>query len=592
MALPDLSRHTRIGMDTETTGLSARDVPVGISLALPNGERHYLRWGHQQGGNNCSLTDVVRWARRELKDPKRDICFLNGVFDLRMMAAVGVNVKGEMHDAGIMAALNNEYEPSYKLGDLGRKYLGRGKSDEELNLACAKAFGGKPTRDAQAGNYWRISGDVVEEYAKDDADLALGLCDKFAPRMVELDLTRIYEVERALIPVLVRMFQAGVKVDLDAAVKTRKKLDREASKLDKEWTALYGIDHTVKKEMIALFDREGIPYPMTAPSKRFPNGQPSFTKEVLEEMDHPIGLHLRRLRQLRHYSGTFINNYLLENADSEGMIHPQFHSVKSDFGGTITGRFSSSGGLNAQNIPARDEEWAHVIRALFIPKTPDHQWMKCDYSQIEYRFFAHYAGGQLQQAYIDNPLIDFHQMVAEMTGLKRGHAKSINFGILYGMGEAKTARQLGVSRAEAKKLLAAYNKRVPEAKDLYHSAMNRANRRGYIRTWGGRISRFQQLKGKRVFMGTHKSLNKLLQGSAADLIKMAMLEVDKILDYDDNIMHLTVHDELDFSVQKGAEGIKFSKQVKEIMQSFKIDVPIICEPELGPNWGSTKKVVY
>lgn len=590
MIFPDLSSFRRIGLDTETSGLLVKDRPVGMSVYMPNGKKIYLRWGHEEGGNNCTLVEVIRWAKRELQDEKREICFHNAVFDLGMLEAVGIKVKGIFHDSAIMAALINEYEPDFSLGGLGLKYLGLSKSDVELNAYCAKKFGGAATRNAQAGNYWRASGDVVEPYAEDDPMLAYKLVEYFEPIIDEKDLRKIYLVEQGVIKVLVDMLKVGVRIHATRAKSIKTKLDAEWAKLNNLWIEQYGVDYTVKKDLVSLFDKEGIPYPMTDPSKMFPNGQPSITKEVLEALDHPIGDHLRRMRQVKHYSDTFIRNYLLNNMDSQGMIYPRFHQVKSSFGGTITGRFSSSGGLNAQNIPARDEEWAPLIRSIFIPSSSDHVWMKCDYSQIEYRFFAHYAEGQLLQAYIDDPHIDFHDMVAQMTGLKRGEAKNINFGILYGMGNKKTARKLGVSLAEAKKLLAAYDRRVPEAKALYNSAMNRANRRGYIRTWGGRIGRFQQVPGKRAFMGTHKALNKLLQGSAADLIKRAMIAVHPLLDWEDRILHLTVHDELDFSVPKGSAGLKFAKMVKEVMQDFDIKAPIICEPEIGPNWGSTKKM--
>jgi len=585
MTLPDLSRYDRIGLDTETTGLGRHDRPVGISIAGPDGKAWYLRWGHEQGGNNCSLSDVVTWARRELSDPHRKVCLHNAVFDMRMCRAVGVKVAGELHDSCVQAALLNEYEDSYSLGSLGKQYLGREKSDQFLNETCAKIFGGKPTRKAQAPNYWRVSGDVVEEYAQDDAKLALGLHDFFAPMITAQNLSDIYLTEQRIIMTLVKMYEAGVKIDIPQAKKTQLQLRGEHDRLMSEFTDTYGnVSIKSSKQMAELFDRLGLPYPRTE------KGNPSITKEVLADLDHPLGAIIRRMRQLTHYDGTFINNYLLENVDDLGNIYPQFHQVKSDFGGTVTGRFSSAGGLNAQNIPARDEEWAPIIRGMFVPRSDEHQWLKVDYSQIEYRFFAHYAGGQLAKAYQDNPRIDFHDMVAEMTSLKRKQAKNINFGILYGMGDKKTARQLGVSLDEARQLLANYDRKVPEAKALYHQAMNKAGKRGWIRTWGGRVCRFEKVAGHRAFMGTHKALNKLLQGSAADLTKRAMYAVDGLIDWDDTVMHLTVHDELDFSVPKGAAGDRIAKQIKDAMEAFTLDVPIIAEAELGPDWGHTTKL--
>jgi DNA polymerase I-like protein with 3'-5' exonuclease and polymerase domains len=601
---PDLSRYDRFGYDTETTGLGYADKPVGIGISTPDRKKWYLRWGHEDGGNNCSLADVVRWSRRELKDPKKTVGMLNVVYDLRMSRSVGIEVKGQYEDAGVMAALINEYSKrGYNLEALSEKYLGRTKLDDKLNQACADRFGGKPTRKAQAKNYWRISGDIMEEYAAEDPDLSLCLVDHLRPIIKEKNLDDVYQMERAIFMVLVRMYEVGVKVDIPHAKRLQQKMRTELAQLEAKWKAEYGdINYGSTQQLVPLFDQFGLKYGRTPERERFDKktgkmvkagGNPSIDKDVLESIDHPIGHHIRRMKQLDHYDGTFIQGYMFDNLDPNGVIHPNFHAVKSDWGGTVTGRFSSAGGLNAQNIPARDEEWAPLIRSMFVPMTPDHQWCRADYSQIEYRFFAHYAGGQLRDAYINDPTIDFHDMVAEMTGLKRKEAKNINFGILYGMGDRKTARKLGVSLDDARALLNSYDRRVPEARKLYYQAMNKAAKRGWIRTWGGRVCRFELVPGKqRTFMGTHKALNKLLQGSAADLTKKAMAAVVDagIVDWDATLMHLTVHDELDFSVPKGREGVKVAKRLREVMEAFELDVPIRCTVEVGKSWGATEEV--
>ena len=228
------------------------------------------------------------------------------------------------------------------------------------------------------------------------------------------------------------------------------------------------------------------------------------------------------------------------------------------------------------------------ICGMFIPATDDHQWLKVDYSQIEYRFFAHFAGGNMRKAYNDNPLQDFHQFVMDLTELKRKAAKNVNFAKLYGAGVRKMAFTIGCSMEEAQDIIKVYDQKIPEAKKLIQLAMNRASVRGYIRTWGGRTLRFQR-RGQG-YDKTFTALNKLLQGSSADLTKKAMIAVDQHIDWDDSRMHLTVHDELDFSVLKGSAGVKKSKELKEVMESFELSVPIVAEAELGPDWGHTAPI--
>lgn len=609
---PDLSRFDYIALDTETTGLGYTDKPVNITISTPDGHAYAFAFGHPTE-NNCDLHQVQRWWDGETRH-RSDllVVMLNAVYDMRMLGKVGLRPPSLVEDVGIIAALLDEYEPDYTLEGLSERKLGESKHDEQLNEWCATRFGGKPTRSAQAKNYHRAPGNIVSPYGIQDANLTRKLYDLLHPRLWDQDLMPLYQVETMLIPVLYRMYMAGVKVDVAKAEQTKRQFEHKFRQLEQEWVRLAGKDVNTNstQQLAKVFDRYGIPYNWTKPSKTFPNGQPSITKEVLEQCDHPIGQLLRSMRQLEHYSGTFIENYLLANLCDGDLIHPSFHSVRSAFGGTITGRFSSSGGLNAQNIPSRDEELAPLIRGLFIPVSADHQWLKADYSQIEYRFFGHYAGGQLRAAYVADPFIDFHDMVAEMTGLARRPAKNINFGILYGMGQEKMARQLGVSLEDAQQLLDQYHGRIPEAKRLYNGMMNRGSRRGYVITWGGRRNRFMSVGNTRKkYLGTHTALNKVLQGSAADLIKKAMVDVDQHIDWESEVLHLTVHDELDLSIPKGKAGQESAAKIKRIMQDYPVmdprlaaedtfnvpfhpmTVPIISDVEVGPDWGHCEEIL-
>lgn len=611
---PPLGRFDRFALDFETTGLGHKDYPVSASLSTPDGKDYYWAWGHPEG-NNCSLSQFVKWGRAEFKDPSQTMVLFNGVYDLRMGRNIGLKVGNVVEDPGIGCALLNEFEPSYSLEYLAEKYTNSRKEDRELLDFCARTFGGRPTRDAQGKNYHKAPGHIVGRYGMSDSRATLDLETVISPMIIKEGMLSVYWLEQMLIPVLLKMYLAGVRVDIPKAKKVKAELLAEEHRVQRELDLIATWNRPINvgssKDLTQLFDQLGLKYPLTKTVKKLRSrttkkynvgdeylsgGNPSFKKEFLDSLDHPVGALIRNRRKLGHYANTFIQGYLLDNDDGSGIIHPNFHSVRSAFGGTITGRFSSAGGLNAQNVPARDDVYAPLIRGMFIPYTDDHQWLKSDYSQIEYRFFAHYAGGQLRQAYKDNPFIDFHDMVASMTGLSRRNAKNINFAKLYGAGAAKLALSMNCSIEEAYQFIEQYEARIPESKKAYNKAMGLGARRGYVMTWGGRKNKFRygvetsrdgrQRKG---YLGTHSALNKVLQGSSADLTKEAMVAVDQVIDWENQIMHLTVHDELDFSVEKGSAGVKSATMIREVMEEFELTVPIIAEAELGLDWGHCTK---
>lgn len=597
-SFPSLTRFDHYAVDFETTGLKHRDKPVGMSLSLPDGTDHYLAWGHKGGNNNCSVEEVAAWAKAECNTGKKVCILFNGVFDKRMGHSVGIELTDRIEDPGIMCALLNEHEPGFELDELAEKYLGVRKLDEELNQWCAKAFGGKPTRRAQAANYWKAPAHIVAPYAKQDARMTRVLWDLKRLEIDALNLANVFDLETQLIPVLHSMYWEGVRINVDRAKKTKAQFAVWEQEQRARWLELVGepTNYNSGLQLAKVFDRFGYAYNRNAPTPNMLEhgktlGNPCFDKFELEAMaegGNPLAGIITRSRKFNHYKGTFIQNYLLDNVGDDGFIHPNFYQVKTPWGGTITGRFSSAGGLNAQNIPARDEQLAAIIRGLFIPASKDHQWLKLDYSQIEYRFFAHYAGGNIMRAYQADPRIDFHQMVADLTGLPRKHAKNINFAKLYGAGLAKLALSIGCTLEEAQEFIDTYEAKIPASKRLYNRCMNRGSARGYVITWGGRVNRFRSVGvARKKYIGTHAALNKLLQGSAADLIKVAMVKVGGYIDWQSTKLHLTVHDELDLSVPKGAAGKRIARDIKEIMEDVDLRVPVIAEASLGPDWGHT-----
>lgn len=584
-----------VALDTETTGLGYRDRPVGASISYEDKD-HYFAWGHPTE-NSCSLEEFRRWALGELPKAKA-VVMHSGPFDLRMLDYVGVDLSGcRVEDTGIVCGLLNELEPSFELDKLCRKYTGQSKSDEELNAWCAAQFGGSATRRGQAGNYHRAPGRIVAPYAKGDSRMTLDLYRVRYPSIKDEDLEELYELELAQLPITLRMHRAGVRVDSDRANITALDLDRQHREVT-AWLDEFapGVNWNSSKQIADLFDAKGIPYVRNAPTQKMIErgitaGNASITKEDLErlaEEGYEFATKVVESRRFKHYADTFVRSYILENVVN-GFVHGEFHPMKRESYGTVSGRYSSGGALNLQNIPARDPYWAPLIRGLYVPVSEDHDWWRFDYSQIEYRYLAHYAGGSLRRAYQDNPDVDFHQFVAELSGMPRKPAKNLNFAVVYGQGFRATMEQLGMNAEDTKRFLDTYHKAVPEARRLMNRAMNLAAKRGYIITWAGRRRRFQRRPDGK-YESLHKALNALLQGSAADLIKRAMVEVDKIVDWDEAILHLTVHDELDLSLPKGEVGLKYAKQIKEAMESFDLTVPIKVDAEVGPDWGHCKEV--
>jgi DNA polymerase I-like protein with 3'-5' exonuclease and polymerase domains len=327
---------------------------------------------------------------------------------------------------------------------------------------------------------------------------------------------------------------------------------------------------------------------------------PSFTKNFLSNHPHPLVKLIAQAREINKAHTTFIDT-ILKHAH-KGRIYSEINQLRSDNGGTVTGRFSYAH-PNLQQIPARNKELGPMIRSLFLPDEGC-KWGCFDYNQQEPRLVVHYAA--LQQMYgVDEVLeaykegnADFHSIVADLANIPRTQAKTINLGLFYGMGKNKLQAELGVSKDKADSLFKKYHGRVPFVKQLMDSVMNRAQESGKIRTLLGRACRFplwepasfgihkalpheQALAEhgpgiKRAY--TYKALNKLIQGSAADMTKKAMLDLYK----EGIIPHIQVHDELDISVKDDKEA----KQIVQIMEAtVDLEVPNKVDYESGYNWG-------
>ena len=613
MIFPDLARFDRVAIDTETDGLGYRNRPVGLSWATPDGQSGYLGWGHEENGagaslfyapgdaNNCSLEDVRAWAAREFR-PDLLTVWHNAPFDLRMLAYVGIRPKSAIEDTLVAAPILNELEPSFALGALCKKYIGRSKSDDQLNDWCAQAFGGPATRRAQAPNYWRAPSSIVGPYACGDTELTLALHDHLRPKVTAEGLDEIYALETAIVPIVVDMHLTGTRVDVDRARLLDSELTSRIDRLSATWEDLApGVDPGKTSQVALLFKQKGLVVAVTG------KGNPSITSEDLARIPHPLAQTLLEWKKLTKFRDVFVRAYILSNADETGVVHPEFHALRGDDFGSVAGRFSSGssdGSLNVQNLPARDEEWAPVIRSLFIPYHRGWRWLKADYSQLQFRLLAHYAAligyPELARRYREDPGVDFHQMCADLTGTPRKQAKNINFGLVFGMGQKKLARTLGLSEQAGEALLREYHRKLPAVRATYDKLSERANAKGQIKTLGGRLRRFVsaedarakgwQIRAGERFVGCHKGLNALLQGGEGDMMKTAMVRIAPICREYSVPLHLTVHDELALSIPPGVEGTRFAGRVRECMEDFQLQVPIVVDLAVGDNWGSTESL--
>jgi len=371
------------------------------------------------------------------------------------------------------------------LENLAQQYLGVGKQDAELEAWIIEKFGKKNPK----SQIWRTPPEIVAPYAVADVDLPLRIFKLQKVKLEEAGLWPLFILESKLIPLLLAMRQRGIKVDLDRAEKLYNKLSGERDvelaaiqKLSGEETSVWAA-----KELAVLFDNLGIAYPRTEKTKA-----PSFKAGWLEACPHPVAQQILQVRQKDKMCETFLKGCVLEG-HYKGRIHCQFNQLKGEGGGTVTGRFSSST-PNLQFIPTRTAI-GKELRRMFLPDDGQIFWKK-DYSQIEYRLLvndaaeAKFPGAEeVALKYKTDPSTDFHKVIADMTGLDRSRAKTVNFGIAYGEGLDKLARSLHLSKEDALELLNQYHTNAPFLKPLANRLLKEAAKDGFVKTLFGRMRR-------------------------------------------------------------------------------------------------------
>jgi len=600
--LKDLRGAKQIAIDLETNDPHLKELGsgnvtgkghiAGVAVAV-EGWSGYFPIGHESNGNMDKKL-VFSWLQDMFNQPDTTFIFHNAMYDICWLRSAGLTIKGKIVDTMIAASLIDENRLSYQLNTLSKYYVGTGKDESVLN-AAAKEYGVNPKKDL-----WRLPAMFVGQYAERDAESTLKLWQKLETELYKQELWDIFNLEIKLFPCLVDMRFKGVRVDLEKADNIKKSLIHKEKKILNKIKALTGVNVEIMaaRSIAKAFDKLKLPYDRTAKSK-----EPSFTKNFLQNHPHELPKAIAEARELNKAHSTFIDSITKHAVN--GRIHADINQIRSDSGGTVTGRFSMSN-PNLQQIPARHPELGPLIRSIFIPEG-NHKWGSFDYSQQEPRILVHYA--KLQNLTGVDEIVDaynagdadFHQVVADMAGIERKQAKTINLGLMYGMGKNKLMAELGLMKESAEKLIRQYHTKAPFVKQLMDNVSRKANDRGKIRTLLGRACHFdlwqpvqfgvfkplplEQARKeydeplKRAF--TYKALNKLIQGSAADMTKKSMVAL-----YENGIIpHIQIHDEVDISV----ESDKQAEDIIEIMESaVKLEVPNKVDYESGSSWGDIK----
>lgn len=630
---PDLKKYKYIAIDLETKdlGLKSRGSGalindgeiIGIAVAV-EGWSGYFPIGHREG--NLPKNKVLEWLQEICSLPSTKI-FHNAMYDVCWLKAYGIKINGHIIDTMVMAALVDENRYSYSLNSLCYDYLGEVK-DESVLVQAAKGIDPK-------SEMYKLPAMFVGSYAEKDAELTLKLFKHLSLEIRKDNLTEVFDLETRLFPCLIDMKVKGVRVDVERAHLLKTKLSEEEKELLLKVKKETGIDVQIwaARSIGKVFDKLSLTYNRTAKTQA-----PSFTKNFLQVHKHPLVQCIAKAREINKAHTTFIDTII--KYQHKGRIHADINPVRGEKGGTVTGRFSYSN-PNLQQVPARNKDLGPLIRSLFLPER-NHTWGCFDYSQQEPRLVVHYAAASpslrddnevksIVERFKNND-VDFHQTVADMAEIERSQAKTINLGLFYGMGKAKLQAELGLgTKEEAEKLFDKYHSRVPFVKALMQNTSRDSQKEGYITTLLGRKCRFEnweinefnpgtitpsmtkaeaesaskikqyevekkrnkyklelgeiteeeikkKIKPKIRRAFTYKALNKLIQGSAADMTKKAMLDL-----YEEKIIpHIQIHDELDVSV----ESKEHADKIVDIMQNaVKLNVPNKVDYESGENWG-------
>lgn len=638
---PELGNFPYVAIDVETKGLDWKDDyqgVFGIAIATPDGNTYYFDV-RKDPGIIDHLNDTVF----------QKIVNHNMKFDLHMLHSLGVHISPNICECTMVrASLINENLFQYSLDSLAKRYLKGQKKISDIYPRLAELFGGRPTRKAQIVNLHKAPIGLVADYAMHDAFLALKLWEYQEIELKKQKLQKVWQIEKSLFPVVYDMERRGVKIDVASARGYSNDIEEELRILQNELSleAGFQINCNASSDLIKLFEvkeSEGVWKTKDGTIlTKTPKGNPQLNKEALDKMTSPLAKKVKTFKQLYACKNTFLDNHILSHVTEDGYVHPNINQTRGEAGGTVTGRFSITRPA-LQQIPSRDKNIASMLRPLFLPDE-DHIWYCFDYEQFEFRMFAHYVNDpNINKTYLDNPAFDFHQMVADLTGLPRNapeaggaNAKTVNLGMLYDMGGGLLAKTMSlpyeedpiffpdkkafikdVSKLhavfdicfktllviyvsvfkqrvmmmagnEAQEVMSKYYSAIPGVKDLAERTKTKAKERGFITSIGGRKLRFM--------FDFHKAKARLCQGSSADCMKVKLIEIYNLflIKYPKCRIYLSVHDEFNIGMPKSYSEDKKDKCVLDIIECLcgfskkdiiSLRVPIMTDHGKGENWG-------
>lgn len=579
-----LSKADLFAFDTETTSIDYMAARiVGLSFCAEAGKAAYVPIAHDYEGapEQLSMEEVFSRIAPLLEDPERTIVGQNLKYDISVMANHGVEVKAKIFDTMLESYVLNSVASRHNMDDLALKYLG-------VSTVHFEDIAGKGAKQL---TFNQIDIDKAGPYAAEDADITLRLHEVLWPKLeAEETLRSVYlDIELPLVPLLSRVEREGVLLDEEQLHRQSRELEKRLSELEQEAYGLAGEEFNLgstKQLQQIFFEKLGLPI-----IKKTPKGQPSTAEPVLQELalDYPLPAVIMAYRGLSKLKSTYTDQLPKQIAASTGRIHTSYHQAVA-----ATGRLSSTD-PNLQNIPIRTEEGRRVRKAFVAPQ--GYKVMAADYSQIELRIMAHLSGDEgLVKAFKEG--LDIHKATAaevfggsidSVTDEHRRSAKAINFGLIYGMSAFGLARQLNISRGDAQDYIDLYFERYPGVRAYMDRTRALAAEQGYVETIYGRRLYLPEIKAsnfQRRQAAERTAINAPMQGSAADIIKRAMIAVDQwLLESDlDTRMTMQVHDELVLEVPE-ARLDEVASGVEGLMSgAAELSIPLVVEAGVGDNW--------
>ncbi|NYF36014.1 DNA polymerase I [Stenotrophomonas sp. JAI102] len=573
-----------ISFDTETDALDAmRANLVGISLAVEPGRAAYIPVGHDYPGAPAQLPreQVLEALRPALEDPSKKKLGQHGKYDLHVLRRHGVNLQGYHDDTMLESFVLNSTATRHDMDSLAMRYLGY----TTIKFEEVAGKGAKQISFSQVGL------DEACRYAAEDADVTLRLHHALQPQLQATpSLDSVYrDIEMPLVPVLARIEANGVHIDMAELRRQSQDLGSRMLAAQQKATELAGRTFNLdspKQLQAVLFDELQLPALV-----KTPKGQPSTNEEALEAIaeQHELPRVILEYRGLAKLRSTYTDKLPEMINQDTGRVHTSYHQS-----GAATGRLSSSD-PNLQNIPIRTEDGRRIRRAFVAP--PGRKILACDYSQIELRIMAHLSEDPgLVRAFEQG--VDVHRATAaevfsrplnEVTSNERRAAKAINFGLMYGMSAFGLARNLGIDRGQAQDYVALYFSRYPGVRDFMERMRQQAREQGYVETLFGRRLYLNDINARNQGLragAERAAINAPMQGTAADIIKRAMVNVDSWLqDHGDQAkMILQVHDELVFETESSFLDTLRLKVVELMSSAAELRVPLVVDAGVGDNW--------